>query len=60
MASCKKKDLFFRRKGKPRELIIVGVGGVVKEKKKKYLALVRNGGLNHLLKIFNDISVFLV
>lgn len=28
--------------------------------KKKYLALVRNGGLNHLLKIFNDISVFLV
>lgn len=28
--------------------------------KKEYLALARNGGLNHLLKIFNDISVFLV
>lgn len=27
---------------------------------KKCLALARNGGLNHLLKIFNDISVFLV
>lgn len=37
----------------------VGVVGVGKGKK-KYLALVRNGGLNHLLKIFNDISVFLV
>lgn len=38
------------------------VGGVVKEEEKKeeYLALARNGGLNHLLKIFNDISVFLV
>lgn len=34
-----------------------GAGGV---EKKEYLALARNGGLNHLLKIFNDISVFLV
>lgn len=33
---------------------------VKEEKKKEYLALARNGGLNHLLKIFNDISVFLV
>lgn len=32
-----------------------GGGGI-----KKCLALARNGGLNHLLKIFNDISVFLV
>lgn len=44
------------KKGKPWELIMVGVG----REKKEYLALVRNGGLNHLLKIFNDISVFLV
>lgn len=35
-----------------------GEGGGVE--KKEYLALARNGGLNHLLKIFNDISVFLV
>lgn len=29
-------------------------------KEKRDLTLVRNGGLNHLLKIFNDISVFLI
>lgn len=40
---------------------VVGVGGGgVGGRRKRYLALVRNGGLNHLLKIFNDISVFLV
>ena len=58
-----------RKKKTGKTLGVVGarvcvLGGWVvrggKEKKKKYLALVRNGGLNHLLKIFNDISVFLV
>ena len=52
----KKIHVVFKRRGKPWELIMRGLG-VVREKK---LALVRNGGLNHLLKIFNDISVFLV
>lgn len=36
------------------------IGGGKGGEKKEYLALARNGGLNHLLKIFNDISVFLV
>lgn len=53
------KDLKKRKKGKPWDLITWGLWGGGKGKK-KYLALVRNGGLNHLLKIFNDISVFLV
>lgn len=37
-----------------------GSRGKREVEKKEYLALARNGGLNHLLKIFNDISVFLV
>lgn len=50
---------FFFLKRKTLGVDHVGVVGDGKGKK-KYLALVRNGGLNHLLKIFNDISVFLV
>lgn len=55
----KERQHLKKRKGKPLELIMWGLWGGGKEKE-KYLALVRNGGLNHLLKIFNDISVFLV
>lgn len=43
-----------------REGAAKGAGGRGGVEKKEYLALARNGGLNHLLKIFNDISVFLV
>lgn len=61
LASWRRETFFFFFKGKGKTLGVdhVGVLGGGKEKK-KYLALVRNGGLNHLLKIFNDISVFLV
>lgn len=58
MVSVLQKRRIFLKERKPWELIMWGLG--VAKKKKKYLALVRNGGLNHLLKIFNDISVFLV
>lgn len=56
------KTLKKKKKREKENLGIWSRGGCVGggKGKKKYLALVRNGGLNHLLKIFNDISVFLV